>query len=74
MTSFNATTAWETWWRSEDMYSRNHPMFGAIVSLERTQARQLSIPSTLTISQSTISRCSRNGCHRRLLGLALPIM
>uniref|UniRef100_A0A7S3DXN1 Alpha-L-rhamnosidase six-hairpin glycosidase domain-containing protein n=2 Tax=Entomoneis paludosa TaxID=265537 RepID=A0A7S3DXN1_9STRA len=30
MMSFNATTLWETWWRSEDLYSRNHPMFGAI--------------------------------------------
>eukprot|EP00523_Entomoneis_sp_CCMP467_P003866 CAMPEP_0168761210 /NCGR_PEP_ID=MMETSP0724-20121128/23195_1 /TAXON_ID=265536 /ORGANISM="Amphiprora sp., Strain CCMP467" /LENGTH=1371 /DNA_ID=CAMNT_0008810305 /DNA_START=162 /DNA_END=4274 /DNA_ORIENTATION=- len=30
MMSFNATTLWETWWRSEDLYSHNHPMFGAI--------------------------------------------
>jgi hypothetical protein len=25
----NATTMWESWWRSEDLYSRNHPMLGA---------------------------------------------
>jgi hypothetical protein len=30
MLSHNATTLWETWWRSEDVYSRNHPMLGAI--------------------------------------------
>ena len=26
----NATTMWESWWRSEDVYSRNHPMLGAL--------------------------------------------
>ena len=25
----NATSMWETWWRSESLYSRNHPMLGA---------------------------------------------
>ena len=30
MLSFNATTLWETFGRSEDVYSRNHPMMGAI--------------------------------------------
>ena len=30
MLSHNATTMWETWWRSEDFTSRNHPMFGAV--------------------------------------------
>jgi len=29
MLRHNATTMWETWWRSEDLYSRNHPMLGA---------------------------------------------
>lgn len=29
MLSHNATTMWESWWRSEDLYSRNHPMLGA---------------------------------------------
>lgn len=28
MLSHNATTMWESWWRSEDLYSRNHPMLG----------------------------------------------
>mmetsp|Transcript_20452 Transcript_20452/g.42912 ORF Transcript_20452/g.42912 Transcript_20452/m.42912 type:complete len:1082 (-) Transcript_20452:914-4159(-) len=28
----NATTMWESWWRSEDLYSRNHPMLGEQVS------------------------------------------
>jgi len=28
--SHNATTMWESWWRSEDVYSRNHPMLGAL--------------------------------------------
>lgn len=27
--SHNATTMWESWWRSEDLYSHNHPMLGA---------------------------------------------
>lgn len=29
MLSHNATTHWESWWRSEDLYSKNHPMLGA---------------------------------------------
>lgn len=29
MLSHNATTHWESWWRSEDLYSHNHPMLGA---------------------------------------------
>mmetsp|Transcript_26189 Transcript_26189/g.54178 ORF Transcript_26189/g.54178 Transcript_26189/m.54178 type:complete len:340 (+) Transcript_26189:3427-4446(+) len=29
MLSHNATTMWESWWRSEDLYSHNHPMLGA---------------------------------------------
>lgn len=27
--SHNGTTHWESWWRSEDLYSHNHPMLGA---------------------------------------------
>ncbi|KAL7525668.1 hypothetical protein ACHAXR_001106, partial [Thalassiosira sp. AJA248-18] len=30
MMRHNATSMWESWWRSEDVYSRNHPMLGAI--------------------------------------------
>ncbi|KAL7554634.1 hypothetical protein ACHAWF_018136 [Thalassiosira exigua] len=30
MLRHNATTMWESWWRSEDLYSRNHPMLGAL--------------------------------------------
>jgi hypothetical protein len=30
MLSHNATTMWESWWRSEDVYSRNHPMLAAV--------------------------------------------
>jgi hypothetical protein len=30
MLSHNATTMWESWWRSEDLFSRNHPMLGAV--------------------------------------------
>ncbi|KAL7527297.1 hypothetical protein ACHAXR_001887 [Thalassiosira sp. AJA248-18] len=30
MMRHNATTMWESWWRSEDLYSRNHPMLGAL--------------------------------------------
>jgi hypothetical protein len=30
MLSHNATTMWESWWRSEDLYSHNHPMLGAV--------------------------------------------
>mmetsp|Transcript_40975 Transcript_40975/g.72060 ORF Transcript_40975/g.72060 Transcript_40975/m.72060 type:complete len:1376 (-) Transcript_40975:70-4197(-) len=30
MMRHNATTMWESWWRSEDLYSRNHPMLGAM--------------------------------------------
>lgn len=29
MLSHNATTLWESHWRSEDLYSHNHPMLGA---------------------------------------------
>lgn len=29
MLSHNATTHWESWWKSEDLYSHNHPMLGA---------------------------------------------
>jgi len=30
MLSFNATTLWETWYMSEHVYSRNHPMLGSV--------------------------------------------
>jgi len=30
MLRHNATTMWESWWRSEDLYSRNHPFLGAL--------------------------------------------
>jgi hypothetical protein len=30
MMSHNATTLWETWYRSEEIFSRNHPMLGAV--------------------------------------------
>ena len=30
MMSHNATTLWETWWRSEEVFSRDHPMLGAV--------------------------------------------
>jgi hypothetical protein len=30
MLSHNATTLWESWWRSENVFSRNHPMLGAV--------------------------------------------
>lgn len=29
MLAHSATTLWESWWRSEDLYSHNHPMLGA---------------------------------------------
>lgn len=46
MLSHNATTLWETWWRSEDMYSRNHPMLGAVVEWLSTAVAGVSLSPT----------------------------
>ena len=47
MLSFNATTLWETFWRSEDTYSRNHPMMGAVAEWLASAVAGISLlPST----------------------------
>ena len=47
MLSFNATTLWETFWRSEDTYSRNHPMMGAVAEWLASAVAGVSLlPST----------------------------
>ncbi|KAL7554415.1 hypothetical protein ACHAWF_017852 [Thalassiosira exigua] len=46
--SHNATTMWETWWRSEDVYSRNHPMLGAIAEWMASSVAGVSLhPATV---------------------------
>ncbi|KAL9187924.1 hypothetical protein ACHAXT_006302 [Thalassiosira profunda] len=46
MLSHNATTMWESWWRSEDLYSRNHPMLGALAEWMPSSAAGLSLHPT----------------------------
>jgi hypothetical protein len=46
MLSHNATTLWETWWRSEDVYSRNHPMLGAIAEWMSSSVAGVSLHPT----------------------------
>eukprot|EP00978_Attheya_sp_CCMP212_P003157 scaffold6566_cov49-Attheya_sp.AAC.1 len=48
MMSFNATTMWETWWRSEDLYSRNHPMLGAVAEWASSSVAGVSLAPTTT--------------------------
>ena len=46
--SHNATTLWEAWWRSEDLYSRNHPMLGAIAEWMSSSVAGVSLfPTTV---------------------------
>ena len=46
MLSFNATTLWETYWRSEDAFSRNHPMMGAIAEWLSSSVAGISLSPT----------------------------
>ena len=46
MLSHNATTMWESWWRSEDLYSRNHPMLGAIAEWMSSSVAGISLHPT----------------------------
>jgi hypothetical protein len=46
MLSHNATTMWETWWRSEDIYSRNHPMLGAVAEWLSSSVAGVSLAPT----------------------------
>ena len=48
MLRHNATTMWESWWRSEDIYSRNHPMLGAIAEWMSSSAAGVSLYPTTT--------------------------
>ena len=48
MMRHNATTMWETWWRSEDLYSRNHPMLGAIAEWMSSSVAGVSLHPTTT--------------------------
>ena len=46
MLSFNSTTLWETFWRSEDIFSRNHPMLGAIAEWLASSVAGISLSPT----------------------------
>eukprot|EP00804_Cyclotella_cryptica_P001694 CCRYP_009074-RA/>CCRYP_009074-RA protein AED:0.22 eAED:0.22 QI:0/0/0/1/1/1/8/0/796 len=47
MMSHNGTTMWESFWRSEDLYSRNHPMLGALAEWMAASAAGISLfPTT----------------------------
>jgi len=48
MMGHNATTMWESWWRSEDLYSRNHPMLGAVAEWMSSSAAGVSYYPTTT--------------------------
>eukprot|EP01082_Thalassiosira_pseudonana_P003935 g3372.t1 g3372 contig12:1945901-1950127(+) len=48
MMSHNATTLWETYWRSEDLYSRNHPMLGAMAEWMSSSVAGVSLFPTTT--------------------------
>mmetsp|Transcript_10425 Transcript_10425/g.23827 ORF Transcript_10425/g.23827 Transcript_10425/m.23827 type:complete len:1340 (-) Transcript_10425:6-4025(-) len=48
MLRHNATTMWESWWRSEDLYSRNHPMLGAMAEWMSSSAAGVSHYPTTT--------------------------
>ncbi|EED93166.1 predicted protein [Thalassiosira pseudonana CCMP1335] len=48
MLSHNATTHWESWWRSEDLYSHNHPMLGASAEWMASSVAGVSLYPTTT--------------------------
>ena len=50
MMRHNATTMWmwESWWRSDDLYSRNHPMLGAVAEWMASAAAGVSHYPTTT--------------------------
>ena len=48
MLSHNATTHWESWWRSEDLYSHNHPMLGATAEWMVSAVAGVSLHPTTT--------------------------
>ena len=48
MLSHNATTMWESWWRSEDVYSRNHPMLGGLAEWMPSAVAGVSLYPTTT--------------------------
>jgi len=48
MMRHNATTLWESWWRSEDLYSRNHPMLGAMAEWMSSSVAGVSHDATTT--------------------------
>jgi len=54
MMRHNATTMWESWWRSEDVYSRNHPMLGAVAEWMASSAAGISHYPTTTGSRKML--------------------
>ncbi len=48
MLRHNATTLWESWWRSEDLYSRNHPFLGALAEWMTSSVAGVSLYPTTT--------------------------
>lgn len=52
--SHNATTHWESWWRSEDLYSKNHPMLGASVEWMASAVAGVGLHPTTTAGKRVL--------------------
>jgi len=52
--SHNATTLWETWYRSEDIFSRNHPMLGGVAEWLPTSVAGVSLAPTTVGGQELL--------------------
>lgn len=59
MLSHNSTTMWESFWRSEDVFSRNHPMLGAVAEWMSSSAAGVSLSPTTTGGRKML--CKFNG-------------
>jgi hypothetical protein len=54
MLAHNATTHWESWWRSEDLYSHNHPMLGASAEWMASAVAGVSLHPTTTAGKLVV--------------------
>jgi hypothetical protein len=52
--SHNATTHWESWWRSEDLYSKNHPMLGASAEWMASAVAGVALHPTTTAGKKVL--------------------
>ena len=69
MMSFNATTMWETWHRSEGIFSRNHPMFGAVAEWMSSSVAGISLSPT-TVGGQELLFWPRFPTHAKILQYA----